>query len=131
MGLYGQDMNDDTTPLEAGLGWLVHLDKAGDFIGRSPLEQQKANGVKKRLVGLEMQGKQIARHDYPILHDNQTIGVLTSGTLSPTLNPAIALGYVPVELAKIGQTVEVEIRGKLYPAQVVKKPFYRSSQKPH
>lgn len=131
MGLYGQDMNDDTTPLEAGLGWLVHLDKAGDFIGRSPLEQQKANGVKKRLVGLEMQGKQIARHDYPILHDNQTIGVITSGTLSPTLNQAIALGYVPVELAKIGQTVEVEIRGKLYPAQVVKKPFYRSSQKPH
>ena len=130
MGLYGQDMDDQTTPLEAGLGWLVHLDKPGDFIGRSPLEQQKAHGVKKRLVGLEMQGKQIARHDYPILHQDQTIGVITSGTLSPTLNKAIALGYVPVELAKIGQTLEVEIRGKTYPAQVVKKPFYRSNQKP-
>ena len=130
MGLYGQDMNDHTTPFEAGLGWLVHLDKPEDFIGRSPLEQQKATGVKKRLVGIEMQGKQIARHDYPIIHQDQPVGIVTSGTLSPTLNKAIALGYVPVELAKIGQVLAVEIRGKTYPAQVVKKPFYRSAHKP-
>ncbi|MGA1622144.1 MAG: glycine cleavage system aminomethyltransferase GcvT, partial [Synechocystis sp.] len=130
MGLYGQDMNDHTTPLEAGLGWLVHLDKPEDFVGRSILEQQKVDGVKKRLVGIEMQGKQIARHDYPIVHNQETVGIITSGTLSPTLNRAIALGYVPVELAKIGQVLSVEIRGKTYPAQVVKKPFYRSPYKP-
>jgi aminomethyltransferase len=130
MGLYGQDMDDHTTPLEAGLGWLVHLDKPENFIGRSLLEQQKAGGVKKRLVGLEMQGKQIARHDYPILYQDQPVGVITSGTLSPTLNKAIALGYVPVELAKLGQTLTVAIRGKTYPIRVVKKPFYRSTHKP-
>ncbi|MEB3227067.1 MAG: glycine cleavage system aminomethyltransferase GcvT, partial [Synechocystis sp.] len=75
MGLYGQDMNAHTTPLEAGLGWLVHLDKPEDFVGRSILEQQKVDGVKKRLVGIEMQGKQIARHDYPIVHNQETVGI--------------------------------------------------------
>lgn len=130
MGLYGQDMTDHTTPLEAGLGWLVHLDKAANFMGRSILEQQKAEGVNKRLVALTMQGKQIARHDYPILSQDQTVGIITSGTLSPTLNQAIALGYVPAELSKIGQILEIEIRGKVYPAEVVKKPFYRSAHKP-
>lgn len=131
MGLYGQDMNDETTPLEAGLGWLVHLDGKGDFIGRAVLAEQKTNGVKKRLVGLEMLGKQIARHDYPILHNSESVGIITSGTLAPTLEKAIALGYVPTELAKIGQELEVEIRGKTHGVKVVKKPFYRSEQKPN
>lgn len=130
MGLYSQDMNDETTPLEAGLGWLVHLDGKGDFIGRVVLEEQKANGVKKRLVGLEMLGKQIARHDYPILHNGKNVGIVTSGTLAPTLQKAIALGYVPTELAKVGQELEVEVRGKTYGIKVVQKPFYRSEQKP-
>lgn len=130
MGLYGQDMNDQTTPLEAGLGWLVHLDSKGDFIGRPVLEQQKANGVEKRLVGLEMLGKQIARHDYPLVYKGENIGIITSGTLSPTLQKAIALGYVPPELARVGQELEVEIRSKTHGAKVVKKPFYRSAQKP-
>ncbi|WLT37798.1 glycine cleavage system aminomethyltransferase GcvT [Synechocystis sp. B12] len=130
MGLYGQDMNEETTPLEAGLGWLVHLDTKGDFIGRPVLEQQKTNGVGKKLVGLEMLAKQIARHDYPILHNGEIMGIVTSGTLSPTLEKAIALGYVPTELAKVGQELEVEVRGKTYGIKVVKKPFYRSEQKP-
>jgi aminomethyltransferase len=130
MGLYGQDMNDETTPLEAGLGGLVHLDSKGDFIGRAVLTEQKANGVEKRLVGLEMLGKQIARHDYLILHNGESIGIVTSGTLAPTLEKAIALGYVPTELAKVGQELEVEVRGKTYGIKVVKKPFYRSEQKP-
>ncbi|AIE74998.1 MULTISPECIES: glycine cleavage system aminomethyltransferase GcvT [unclassified Synechocystis] len=130
MGLYGQDMDDHTTPLEAGLGWLVHLDSKGDFIGRAVLEKQKADGVKKRLVGLAMLSKQIARHDYPILHNGQNVGIVTSGTLAPTLQKAIALGYVPMELAKVGQELEVEVRGKAYGIKVVKKPFYRSEQKP-
>jgi aminomethyltransferase len=129
MSLYGQDINDSTSPLEAGLGWLVHLDKAGDFVGRSILEQQKANGVTKRIVGLQLEGRNIARHDYPVLHEGKEVGIVTSGTLSPTLGYPIALAYVPTELAKIGQVLQVSIRGKAYPATVVKRPFYRSVSK--
>jgi len=126
MALYGQDINETTTPLEAGLGWVVHLDTKGDFIGRSVLEEQKATGVEKRLVGLEMQGRYIARHGYPVLYEGKSVGEVTSGTLSPTVGKAIALAYVPTQLSKTGQQLEVEIRGKAYPAVVVKKPFYRS-----
>jgi aminomethyltransferase len=126
MALYGQDIDETTTPLEAGLGWVVHLDSKGDFIGRAVLEQQKATGVEKRLVGIEMQGRHIARHGYPVLSQGQVVGEVTSGTQSPTLGKAIALAYVPTPLSKIGQSLDVEIRGKTYPAVVVKKPFYRS-----
>lgn len=125
MALYGQDIDDTTTPLEAGLGWLVHLDTKGDFIGRSVLEQQKQAGVTRRLVGLQTQGRNIARHDYPVLSANSVVGKVTSGTLSPTLGQPIALAYVPTDLSKPGQALEVEIRGKLYPATVVKRPFYK------
>ena len=128
MCLYGQDIDDTTTPLEAGLGWLVHLDSKEDFIGRSILEEQKAAGVSRRLVGLQMQGRHIARHDYSVIHNGEIVGTITSGTLAPTLGKAIALAYVPKSLSKIGQVLEVEIRGKNYPATVVKKPFYRSSK---
>jgi aminomethyltransferase len=124
MALYGQDIDDTTTPLEAGLGWLVHLDK-GDFIGRSILETQKQAGPPRRLVGLQMQGRNIARHGYPVLTDGEPIGEVTSGTLGPTVGQPIALAYVPAAFSKLGQTLEVEIRGKSYPAVVVKKPFYR------
>lgn len=129
MALYGQDINDTTTPLEAGLGWVVHLDSKGDFIGRSILEEQKAKGVEKRLVGIEMQGRYIARHGYSVIYDGQAVGEVTSGTLSPTLGKAISLAYVPRKLSKIGQQLEVEIRGKSYPGVVVKKPFYRSNNR--
>lgn len=128
MALYGQDIDDTTTPLEAGLGWLVHLDSKGDFIGRSVLEQQKRNGVAKKLVGLQMQGRNIARHNYPVLHEGQPVGMVTSGTLSPTLGQAIALAYVPSAIAQPGQQVDVEIRGKSYSATVVKRPFYRAKK---
>jgi aminomethyltransferase len=125
MGLYGQDFNDDTTPLEVGLGWLVHLDTKGDFIGREILAAQKAGGVERRLVGIEMEGRHIARHDYPVMIGGEQVGVVTSGTLSPTLGKAIALAYVPTAHCAIGTKIEVEIRGKFYPATVVKKPFYK------
>jgi aminomethyltransferase len=125
MALYGQDITDETTPLEAGLKWLVHLDEVGDVIGRAALEKQLQEGVPQRLVGLQMQGRNIARHGYPVVHDGEAIGTVTSGTLSPTLGYPIALAYVPSRHAKIGNTVEVEIRGKAYPAQIVKKPFYK------
>lgn len=127
MSLYGQEIDETTTPLEAGLAWLVHLETAGDFLGRSILEQQKAAGVSRRLVGLQLQGRNIARHDYPVLHNGIPIGRVTSGTLSPTLGYPIALAYVPIEWSKLGQILDVEIRGKAYPATVVKRPFYRRS----
>ncbi|MEH2070174.1 MAG: glycine cleavage system aminomethyltransferase GcvT [Nostoc sp.] len=129
MALYGQDIDDTTTPLEAGLGWLVHLDTTGDFIGRAVLEQQKAVGVQRRLVGLQTQGRNIARHGYQILSASKVVGEVTSGTLSPTLGYPIALAYVPTQLATVSQQLEVEIRGKAYPAVVVKRPFYRSKNR--
>lgn len=130
MGLYGQDLDATTTPLEAGLGWVVHLDK-GEFLGRSVLEQQKQHGVERKLVGLKTEGRNIARHGYPILFKGEAVGVVTSGTLSPTLGYPVALGYVPTALSQVGQVLEVEIRGKTYPTTVVKRPFYRRSRSPH
>jgi aminomethyltransferase len=126
MSLYGQDISDSTSPLEAGLGWLVHWDKTADYIGKSVLVAQKANGVTRRIVGLQLEGRNIARHDYPIVQAGASIGIVTSGTLSPTLGYPIALAYVPTELAKVGNTVDVEIRHKPYTATIVKRPFYRS-----
>ncbi len=129
MALYGQDIDDSTTPLEAGLGWLVHLDTKGDFIGREVLTQQKAQGVHRKLVGLQTQGRNIARHGYSVLSSDKVVGEVTSGTLSPTLSYPIALAYVPTQLATLKQQLDVEIRGKAYPAVVVKRPFYRSKNR--
>ncbi len=123
MALYGQDINDTTTPYEAGLGWLINLDK-GDFIGSKALRQQQ-DGPQRKLVGLQMQGRNIARHDYPVVVDDQEVGIVTSGTFSPTLGKAIALAYVPTPMAKAGTELQVLIRNKPQLATVVKKPFYR------
>ena len=130
MGLYGQDMDETTTPLESGLGWLVHLKRKGEFLGRSILEQQKQGGMNRRLVGLKMEGRNIARHDYPVLAPDtgETVGKITSGSWSPTLEQAIALAYVPPKLAKVGQSLQVQIRKKTCAATVVKRPFYRLEQ---
>ncbi|MBD2424100.1 glycine cleavage system aminomethyltransferase GcvT [Cyanobium sp. FACHB-13342] len=125
MHLYGSDMDGATTPLEAGLGWLVHLEMPKPFIGRAVLERQTAEGVERRLVGLTLQGRAIARHGYPVLQNGERVGEITSGTWSPTLGQAIALAYVPVAAAKLGTELAVEIRGKAEPAVVVKRPFYR------
>ena len=95
-------------------------------MGKDILATQKFEKVSRRLVGVEMQARGIARHNYPVLIKGEKVGVITSGTLAPTLNKAIALAYLPRELSKKGQRLEIEIRGKLYPAKVVKKPFYRS-----
>jgi len=125
MHLYGNDMDATTTPLEASLGWLVHLEMPADFIGRGALEAQTAAGVQKRLVGLKLQGRAIARHGYPVLLNGEPVGEITSGTWSPTLGEAIALAYVPAAAAKVGSELAVDIRGKAEPAVVVKRPFYR------
>ncbi|MFN6134582.1 MAG: glycine cleavage T C-terminal barrel domain-containing protein, partial [Synechococcaceae cyanobacterium] len=123
--LYGNDMDASTSPLEASLGWLVHLEMPASFIGREALERQSAEGVKRRLVGLKLAGRAIARHGYPVVHAGAVVGEVTSGTWSPTLSEAIALAYVPTELAKLGTELAVEIRSKAEPAVVVKRPFYR------
>jgi aminomethyltransferase len=127
MHLYGQDMDASTSPLEAGLGWLVHLENPVPFIGREALEQEVEQGSSRRLVGLRLEGRAIPRHDYPILDGEQVVGKVSSGGWSPCLEAGIGLGYVPTALAKVGTSLTVEIRGKRQPATVVKRPFYRRS----
>lgn len=123
--LYGNDINDTTSPLEAGLGWVTKFTK--DFVGKELLLEQKNNGLKNKLVGLEMIDKGIPRHDYEICaEDGTVIGKVTSGTQSPSLEKAIALGYVPVEKAAIGEVVYIKVRDKLLKAQVCKLPFYKA-----
>ena len=130
MHLYGADMDATTTPLEVGLGWLVHLEMPKPFIGRGVLERQAAEGMKRRLVGLQLQGRAIPRHGYPVLAAGAAagttpLGTITSGGWSPSLEAGIALALVPAELARPGTELAVEIRSKAEPALVVKRPFYR------
>jgi len=121
--LYGNDMDEDHTPLEAGLGWIVKLDKPGGFIGSDALIRQKQEGLKRRLAGFKLTGKGIARHGYPVVREGERIGEVTSGTMSPVLKEPIGLAYVPTALAKDGSTFEIEIRSKPVAARVVKTPF--------
>jgi aminomethyltransferase len=126
LSLYGNDLNDETTPLEAGLGWVVKFD-AGDFIGREALLQQRDAGVARKLAGFVMLGRGIARHGYPI-HDSSTgekVGEVTSGTVGPTVGKNIGLGYVPTPLARAGARLLIDCRGKQTEAEVVEGPFYR------
>jgi aminomethyltransferase len=124
--LYGNDIDDTTSPLEAGLGWITKLDK-GDFIDKSFLTEQKAAGVKRKLVAFELIDKGIPRHDYPIVDENDNvIGKVTSGTQSPSLDKAIGLGYVPTEKATEGEEIYIQIRNKSLKAKIVKLPFYKA-----
>ncbi len=121
--LYGSDMDDGTTPLEAGLAWVVKLDK-GDFVGRAALVRQKEQGISRKLVGFVLTDKGIPRHGYRVLQDGSPVGTVTSGTLSPSLEIPIGLAFVPPALAAEGSTFAVEIRGRAAAAKVVKTPFY-------
>ena len=121
--LYGSDMDDGTTPLEAGLAWVVKLDK-GEFIGREALLRQKEQGLSRKLVGCVLTEPGIPRHGYPVLQDGRKVGEVTSGTKSPTLGSSIGLAYVPPALAAEGSTFAVEIRGSPVAAKAVKTPFY-------
>lgn len=130
MHLYGAEMDATTSPLEVGLGWLVHLEMPKPFIGREVLERQSVEGVRRRLVGLELQGRAIPRHGYPVLAPgaaagSEPVGQITSGSWSPTLERGIALALVPAELGQVGTELAVEIRGKAASARVVRRPFYR------
>ena len=124
MLLYGQDTDKSTTPFEAGLGWLVDLEK-GDFVGKSALLEVKHQGVKRKLVGFQMGGREIARSGYPIFKSGQEVGRVTSGGYAPTLGVNIGLGYVPIELATISTDIEIMIRNQPVAAHIVNKPFYK------
>ncbi|MDX2013740.1 MAG: glycine cleavage system aminomethyltransferase GcvT [Myxococcaceae bacterium] len=121
--LYGNDIDDTHTPLEAGLGWIVKLDKP-EFIGKDVLVKQKAAGVTRKLVGFELTEPGVPRAHYAILKDGQKVGEVTSGTMGPTVKKAIGIGYVPTALAAEGSTFHVDIRGRPVAAKVVKTPFH-------
>lgn len=126
MALYGNELDRQTTPLEAGLERIVRFDKEGDFVARAALEAVRDAGPRKQLVGLEMRGRGIARHGYPVHLPDQAAqcGTVTSGTLSPTLNRAIAMAYVPMTAAAPGTMLEVGVRSARVAAEVVPLPFY-------
>jgi aminomethyltransferase len=122
--LYGNDINDSTSPLEAGLGWITKFTK--DFINSENLKKQKEAGLKRKLVAFELNERGIPRHDYEIVDEQgNPIGIVTSGTMSPSLNKGIGLGYVPVELSEPGSLIYIQIRKNAIPATVVKLPFYK------
>ena len=124
MALYGHEINEDTTLLEANLGWICKLNK-GDFIGRDALARQKEEGIKKRLIGFEVTERGIARDDQEIVIGGQRVGKVTSGSPAPFLKKNIGMGYVPKEFANEGQPIQIDVRGRLVNAQIVKTPFYK------
>jgi aminomethyltransferase len=126
--LYGNDIDDTTNALEAGLGWVVKPAK-GEFIGREALEKVRAEGLRRRLVGIEMVDKAVARHGYPIKKDGRAVGIVTSGSYGPSVDKYIGIAYVETALAAVGTALEVEIRGQDKAAQIVRTPFHASKVK--
>jgi aminomethyltransferase len=122
--LYGNDMDEQTTPLEAGVEWVVAWNK-GPFQGHPTLQQQKEKGVTRKLVGFELMERGVPRHDMAILVDGKTVGKVTSGNFSPILQKGIGLGSLPPDLCQEGITLEIDIRGKRVSVKVVKLPFYK------
>ncbi len=124
--LYGNDIDDTTSPLEAGLGWITKFVDGKDFIDRDKMEALKAAGVKRKLVGFEMIDKGIPRHDYPIVDEQgRNIGRVTSGTMAPSLKKGVGMGYVETAFSKPGTEIFIEVRGRKLKAEVVKPPFYK------
>ena len=122
--LYGNDINDETSPIEAGLGWITKFTK--DFVNSEALEKEKEKGPERKLIGFELDERGIPRHDYDIVDaDGNKIGIVTSGTMSPSLGKGIGLGYVPTEFSAIGSKIHIQIRKNSVPATVVKLPFYK------
>ena len=123
--LYGNEIDENTTPLEAGLGWIVKLDKGSPFTGDSALRAQKLRGVTRKLVGFQLQGRGFPRHGYPVYHEGREVDVVRSGTMSPSLGLPIGTTYLPAAAAKVGTKFEVECRGERLPAEVVSRPFWK------
>ncbi|HEV7500737.1 MAG TPA: glycine cleavage system aminomethyltransferase GcvT [Vicinamibacteria bacterium] len=130
MCLYGQDMDETTSLVEAGLGWIVSTDEAkGDYPGRSLLAEQKKSGAPRKLVGFEVTGRGIARHGYPVLLHDERVGEVTSGTYAPFLQKNIGLCYVPTPRAGVGTELAIDIRERKVSARVVATPFYKRPDK--
>jgi len=127
MCLYGHEIDETTTLLEANLGWITKLNK-GDFIGRARLAKQKEEGVKRKLVGFEMSDRGIARDGQDVFIEGQQRGMVTSGSPAPFLKKNIGMAYVPVEFANAGQAIEIDVRGKRVGAQIVPLPFYKRAK---
>lgn len=126
MCLYGNDLDETTTLVEAGLGWIVSLEPAkGDFPGRAVLEAQKKNGPPRKLVGFEVLGRGIARHGHPVHLGDRVVGAVTSGTYAPFVKKTIGLCYLPADRAAVGTDFEIDVRGRRLPARVVPTPFYK------
>ncbi|MEE9440079.1 MAG: glycine cleavage system aminomethyltransferase GcvT [Saprospiraceae bacterium] len=124
--LYGNEISDTTSPLEAGLGWITKLKVADDFSSKSIFAKQKEEGLKRKLVAFVINGKRVPRHDYTIHDmDENEIGIVTSGTQSPSLNRPIGMGYIPKEVAKIGANIKIKFGKKFLEAEIVKLPFYK------
>lgn len=126
--LYGHELSAAISPIEAGIGKFVSLDK-GDFNGRAVLVEQKQNGPRRKVAGFVLTGRGIARAGYPVVYEGRQIGTVTTGSYAPTLEQNIGLALVEAEYAKVGQSFAVEIRGKNIPAEVIKKPFYHRKGK--
>lgn len=127
MALYGNDIDQTTNPIEAGLGWIVKTNK-GKFIGSDVITKVKDEKPERKLVCLVFKDKCFPRHGYAVMDGDDKVGQVTSGTVSPSLNIPIAMAYVPRKMAKIGNTVEVDIRNKRFAAEVIKPPFYKKNQ---
>jgi len=124
MSLYGHELSDEISPLEAGLGWICKINK-GDFTGREHLVKLKDDGLKRKLVGFEMVDKGIARDEMDIYINDEKVGVVTSGSPAPFLKKNIGLAFLPIEFAKIGQEIKIDVRGKHLSAVIVPTPFYK------
>jgi aminomethyltransferase len=122
--LYGNDIDDKTTVLEAGLGWLVKF-KKGDFLGSQALFKQREKGINRKIVGFEITGRGIARSHYPVYVQGGKLSDVTSGTFSPYLRKSIGLTYLPIKFTEVGTEIAIEIRGKLIPAKIISLPFYK------
>jgi aminomethyltransferase len=127
LALYGHEIDESTTLLEANLGWICKLDK-GEFVGRQTLAQQKADGIKRKLIGFEITDRGIARDDQEVVIDDKRVGKVTSGSPAPFLKKNIGFAYVPVEYASVGQQISIDVRGRLVAAQIVKTPFYKRAK---
>jgi len=129
LALYGQELSPEISPLEAGVGFAVKVNKEADFIGKEALKQQKENGVPRKIAGIEMIDRGIPRHGYPVFADGKQIGEVTTGTQSPTLKKNIGLVLIKSEFTALDNEVEVEIRGKKLKAKIVPVPFYKREKK--
>ena len=123
--LYGNDMDEDTNPLEVGLDWVLTFEDEADFLGRKALQQIEKAGVGRTLVCLRALDRGVMRHGCPVLSGGDSVGVVTSGTFSPTLGVSIGMAFVPPAQAEIGTRFEIDVRGRVLPAEIVPRPFYK------